>query len=258
MSGTSDRTIPATPRRRRMAERAGMIPVAGPPAWGVTVIVALLLLPSWWTATVAAAAAGLRSALDLRAPPALGHLVAPVMPGVVLVLVSASAGLAVRMLVDGARFHPSRALPDVGRVSVLAGLRRILSPATVGSAIAGAAGMAVALAVAWRGMCGVVGGSPAVVAPLDTPPSEVVALVADTIPVTLRALLPAAIAAALVVTAQWVQRRHGAERRLRMTPEELRDELRDASGSPAVAWTRPGAQRPATAPVQAHSSAGAV
>lgn len=258
MSGTSDRTIPATPRRRRQAERAGMIPAAGPPAWGATVIVALVLLPSWWSATVTATAAALRSSLDLRTPLAVGDLVAPVVPGVVLVLVSAAAGLAVRMLVDGARFHPSRALPDVGRVSIPAGLRRILSPATAGTAIAGATGMAVAAAVAWRGLRGVVGATPAVVPPPETPPRELVALLADTIPVTLGALVPAAIAAALVVTAQWALRRHGAERRLRMTPEELRDELRDASGSPPVAWARPGAQRPATAPVQAHSSPGAV
>lgn len=258
MSDASDRTIPATPRRRRMAEREGMIPGAGPLAWVATVVVALLLLPAWWTATVSAAADAMRSAFDTSVPLSLRGGIAPVIPTVVLVLVAASAGLALRILVDGFRFQPGRALPAAGRVSVVSGLRRILSAATVATAMTGAVGLTLAAVVAWRSMPGAVGAALAVSAPPDVPPHVLVTLLAEALPTTLRAILPVAVAAGFVVVAQWALRRHGAERRLRMTPGELRDELRDVSGSAAVKWGRPGAPRPAAAPVAGHSAPGAV
>lgn len=258
MSALSDRTIPATPRRRRLAEREGMIPGAAQPAWGATVIVTMLLLPAWWTATVAAATDSMRAALGAEVPPSLHGAVAPAIPTVILVVVSASVGLAVRILLDGLRFHAERALPAAGRVSVLAGVRRMFSADAVRSAIGGAVGMALAALVASRVLPGGFGAVLAIAPPADTAPEALVRLLADAPPAAFRAALPVALAAAVVVVAQWALRRHGAERRLRMTPEELRDELRDVSGSAAVRWSRPWAARPAAAPVAGHSAPGAV
>ena len=57
MSDASERTLPATSRRRQLAEREGMLPTAALPAWGAGVAVTVLLLPAWWRATLSAAMA---------------------------------------------------------------------------------------------------------------------------------------------------------------------------------------------------------
>ena len=252
MSDAADRTIPATPRRRRLAERAGMIPAAALPAWAATVATTVLLLPAWWSATVAAASTALRRAV--AAPDGAGwHVAAMALPTVALVLAAGAAGVGVRLVIDGFRFDVSRALPDRSRVAPWAGLKRVLSPATAGRALAGMLFLALPVLLAVRDAPSLLAkvSAPLATASLSGPPGALVAHVGVAIPAAVGALLPAvgvAVAAALV---RHVLRRRFAERRLRMTPEELREELRDLTAPGAVKWSRPAAPRrsPADQPV---------
>ena len=64
MSDAADRTIPATPRRRELARRQGVMPMASLPAWVASMATARLLLPSWADATLPAATAMMRESLS--------------------------------------------------------------------------------------------------------------------------------------------------------------------------------------------------
>ena len=108
MSDASERTLPATSRRRQLAEREGMLPTAALPAWGAGVAVTVLLLPAWWRATLSAAMSSIHAACaparlapqaELDFWPSLGL----VLPTLAVIVVAAGASLAVRLLVDGFR-----------------------------------------------------------------------------------------------------------------------------------------------------------
>jgi flagellar biosynthesis protein FlhB len=244
MSDAADRTIPATPRRRRLAERAGMIPAAALPAWAATVATTVLLLPAWWSATVAAASTALRRMV--AAPDgAAWHVAAMALPTVALVLAAGAAGVGVRLVIDGFRVDFGRVLPDRSRVAPWVGLKRVLSPATAGRALAGMLFLALPAFVAARGAGALVRTASAslVTAPLSGPSAAIVAHVGRAVPAAFVALWPVVAAAAAAALARHAIRRRLAERRLRMTPEELREELRDLAAHGAVKWSRPAAPR---------------
>ena len=132
MSDASERTLPATSRRRQLAQRQGMLPTAALPAWSAGVAVTVLLLPAWWRATLSAALSAIQDACaparlapqaELQPWPALGL----VLPTIAVIAVAAGASLAVRLLVDGFRWHPGSLTPDLRRIDPLAGLRRIVT-----------------------------------------------------------------------------------------------------------------------------------
>jgi len=112
MADDSDRVIPATPRRREAARRAGAMPTAALPAWVATAGTAALLLPAWATTTATAATELLRGAIATAGRPAadvsplLAALPGVALPTVAVVLAAAAAGLAVRLVLDGASWHP--------------------------------------------------------------------------------------------------------------------------------------------------------
>ena len=155
MSAASDRRLPATPRRREAARRQGAMPTAALPAWVASAVVAILLLPWWARTTLAAtsemmreaivAARGLGTADLFGLPP-----VAVWSPTAVLVAAGATAGLAVRFLLDGFALRPGRIAPDLRRIDPRAGLGRIFSRATL-NAIAGH-GLGLALLVSAAGL----------------------------------------------------------------------------------------------------------
>ena len=241
MSDASDRTIPATSRRRETARREGLLPTAALPAWGATVIVTLLLLPAWWQATVAAAAAHLRVAFSAEglapaaasgsttvANPSAWLPVGVVLPTIALVAAAAAAGLAVRLVIDGVQWHPGRLVPDLRRIAPLAGLRRILSLRTLVAAAAGGGWLALLVTVAGGTSGGVVGAvaRSSQPSPPDVPLPAALARVAGAIPEGIGALVPLVAAAVVVAVCRWILLRLEGERRLRMTAEELREEMR--------------------------------
>lgn len=232
MSDSAERTIPATPRRREQARRRGLMPLASLPAWVASVGTTLLLLPAWARATLPAATAmmerSLAAAVDHAAEPVRLDLLLPaavLLPTVALVAVAGAVGLTVRVLLDGSRWQAARALPTFDRVSLLAGLSRIFSTATLASLMGHAGGLALLVAVAVLSagpLVAIVGAGE----PADEP--GVVFVAAH------RAIVPLVAAAVVVAACTWAVSRLRFERRIRMTPTEYADEARSMQADPKV------------------------
>lgn len=236
MTDTSDRTLPATPRRREAARRQGAMPGADLPAWTAALVTAVALLPSWGTATMPAAVEFFRTAvMDSTAPrmgrgletasASAGVPLAVVLPTCGLVLMSAAAGLAVRFLLDGFSWQPLRAAFQVSRINPFAGCGRIFSRATA-AAIGGNAVALTALGTAaWFG-CGPM---------LEVLRSPAGAAETSTVFAAARhTLLWLAAAGVVVAACQWSLQRLRFERRIRMTPEEFAEEARSMQAAPKI------------------------
>jgi len=229
MADMTDRTIPASPRRREEARRAGLAPQASLPAWAASAATAILLVPAWLRATVPAAAEAFAASAAAVAggPPAGAGPVslAVVLPSLGLVAASATAGLAVRLACDGVSFQPGRAAIDLRRINPLAGLRRIFSR----DMLVGLGGQAAAVAV--LSVAAMMAARP-LVAVLAAPPDPGDMAAAGL--VAWRALGGVAAAAAGLAVIQWLFARRRFERRIRMTPRECADEAKDLQADPRV------------------------
>lgn len=231
MADASDRTIPATPRRREAARRAGLSAPADLPAWAASAATALLLAPWWARATIPAAADGVREAFAATLADAGtgSHAwplpVALVLPTLVVVTAAAMAGLVVRFACDGFSWQPQRAAPDLRRIDPLAGLARIFSPTTLGTLLTAAAGLAV------LGGAAVFAGRPLLAVQATLPEPGDLGPVAA---VAWRALAWLMAGAAGVAVCQWLLARRRFERRIRMTPQELAEEQKEMQADPRV------------------------
>jgi len=229
MSDTSDRVIPATPRRREAARRAGAMPTAALPAWTASAGTAVLLLPSWAAATVPAAAEMLRGAIAAAGRPAWGPAqpLAPLalqvaLPTAAVVLVAAAAGLAVRILLDGWSWQPARALPSWRRIDPLAGFARIFSLPTLVAAAGTGAGLVVLAFAAHVAIAPLVAAASGLADP---------ALVARG---AWRSAATLFTVGAGVAVIRWLVARRRFERRIRMTPEEFAEEARGMQADPRI------------------------
>jgi flagellar biosynthetic protein FlhB len=232
MADSSDRTLPATPRRREAARRDGALPTAALPAWVATAFTAVLLLPSWGRATLPAAADMVREAIrGGRAPrPDAADFAtflppAVFLPTIGLVLASAGAGLAVRFMLDGLAWHPGRAAPDFRRISLLAGIARIFSWSTLAAILGNGLGLVLLVAAA----------------ALASGPLRGLVAEADSMqeagrswPAVRQAMLSLAAAAAVIAACQWGLARLRFERRIRMTPQEFADEAKSMQADPKI------------------------
>ena len=236
MSDAADRTIPATPRRRELARRQGFMPMAGLPAWVATVATTLLLLPAWAEATFSAATAMMQqsarfSMAGLESSPQLDIVLpaAVVLPTLAIVAVAGAVGLTVRMLLDGPAWRPARVVPAFDRISLIAGLSRIFSTATLMSLTGHACGLAVlvtAAALSARPLVAVMGSGE-----LAHDPARLFAAAQ-------RAILPLVAAAGVVAACTWAFSRLRFEQRIRMTPQEYADEARSMQADPKVRLMR--------------------
>jgi flagellar biosynthetic protein FlhB len=238
MADSSDRTLPATPRRREAARRAGAMPPAAAPAWAASAATTILLGPAWLRATVPAAADMLRETLPTAHEPALAVVLSPrlLLPTAGLVLAAGAAGLAVRILLDGVAWQPGRAAPDLGRIDPVRGLARALSP----WALLGALGNAVGLAVIVAATLFAAGPLAALASSGDAldDPARLVAA-------AWRPLAWLVVAAAGVAVVQWGLARRRFEATIRMTPQEFADEARGMQADPKVRLLHQGRARPA-------------
>jgi flagellar biosynthesis protein FlhB len=240
MSDQSQRTIPATPRRREAARQQGMMPLSTLPAWIAAVVTAVALGPAWAATTLPAATAMLEETILSAGRTGNAPLDLPVviparlvMPTVAIVLVSGGVGLLVRALLDGIAWRPERILPAAHRIDPLAGIARIVSLGTARAVAANAVALAVLIAAAAWSI------GPLVVA--SQPAEQGLAAVADPLPLLARgqrAILGLAAAAAVVAAAQWAAARWRFERRIRMTPEEFQEEARSLQADPKVKLMR--------------------
>ena len=236
MSNAAERTIPATPRRREVARRQGFMPMASLPAWVATVATALLLLPAWAEATFPAATAMIQQSASftmagLEASPRLDVVLpaAVVLPTLAVVAVAGAVGLAVRMLLDGPVWRPARVVPAFDRISLLAGLARICSTATLTQLVGHACGLAVlvtATALSARPLVAVIGSGEMAHGP------------ARLFATAQQAILSLLAAAAVVAACTWAFSRLRFERRIRMTPQEYADEARSMQADPKVRLMR--------------------
>jgi len=232
MADAADRTLPATPRRREAARRAGMMPVAALPAWVAGAATTLLLLPAWGRATLPAAADMVRDAIRAgMAPwpaPVEWTAMAPaaiLLPSIGLVLASAGASLAVRFILDGLSWEPGRVAPDLQRIDPFAGLRRIFSGTTLAAVGGGGCGLAALVAAATLGSGPLVALFAASAVPAAGPQAWAAAC---------NVLLALVATAAAVAAAQWGLARLRFERRIRMTPQEFADEAKSMQADPKV------------------------
>lgn len=232
MSDDSSRTIPATPRRREAARRAGLGAPADLPAWAASAATAILLAPAWAQVTIPAAAESFRQtcAAALTAGGSVAEVPWPlpfavVLPTLGVVAASAAAGLAVRFTTDGFVWQPGRAAFDPRRIDPLAGLRRIFSRGTLATIGSAAAGLSLLTAAAWS-----------LARPLVALQSQPVAVddVGGIAAAGWRAVVWLVAAAALVGGGQWLLARRRFERQIRMTPQELADEVKDLQADPRV------------------------
>jgi flagellar biosynthesis protein FlhB len=230
MSDAADRTIPATPRRRELARRQGFMPMASLPAWVATVATTLLLLPAWAQATFSAATDMMQQAasfsgagLDIRLPAAV------VLPTLAVMAVAGAVGLVVRMMLDGPAWRPARVMPAFDRISLLGGLARIFSTATLMSLAGHACGLVLlvtAAALSARPLVAVIGSGE-----MAHDPARLFAAAQQ-------AILPLLAAAAVVAACTWALSRMRFERRIRMTPQEYADEARSMQADPKVRLMR--------------------
>lgn len=237
MSDAADRSIPATPQRRAAAREEGAAPTAAIPAFVVLVAAAVLLLPGWSRTTLPAAGEFLRESLTaaFAAPHDGGidlRLLFPaevLLPTAALVIATAGAGLGARFLLDGSAWRLARAAPRWRRIDPFAGVARVFSPATF-------------RAVAWNGLCLAVLATAAACAC-----GPIVLFLESSAPIPDASsassafrgqLLPVLLAAVVVAAAQWGVARLVFERRLRMTPEEFKEEMRSLEADPRIAFER--------------------
>ena len=244
MADASDRTIPATPRRREAARRAGLSAPADLPAWAASAATALVLAPWWARATIPAAADGVREAFTagLTGGDAWPLPGAVILPTLVVVAAAVVAGLVVRFACDGFSWQPGRAAFDPRRIDPVAGLARVFSRATLATLLTAAAGLAVVVAAA------VVAGRPLLAIQATLPePGDLGPLAA----VAWRTLVWVVAAAAAVAVAQWLLARRRFEQRIRMTPQEFAEEQKEMQADPRVRLLN---QRRAPRPQQAGTS----
>ncbi|MFM8283085.1 MAG: EscU/YscU/HrcU family type III secretion system export apparatus switch protein [Planctomycetaceae bacterium] len=227
--GTSDRTIPPTPRRREAAWQSGTMPGAAAPAWATGCLVGGLLLPRWLEATAASAASLLERTLPgavrgddpLASLPAIAALV---WPTVALGAAALATSVAVRVACDGLRWSAARTAFDLRRLDPFAGIARIVAGATIVRILGGALGVLVIGATTLWACADL----------LTTLAGDAGRSTAASVAAGGRMLLPVATVTWLVAVTGWGWVRRRAERRLWMTPEEFAAERRAAEKDPRI------------------------
>lgn len=237
MSDASDRSIPATARRREAARQQGNMPMAITLGWVAGVAVALACIPIWTAIVVQGGVDMLRQTLsiaiarpgsspptfDLKVP--LGILVATL----AVMFVTTLTVVVIRMLTDGISLNFSRALPTLEKISPLAGIGRIFSWLTLFRMLGGAVTLLILIAVAGISL------------------DEIVSLIGQQVDqiepsiagmTVWRASWSIVLAAAGTGAAQWFVQRRRWEQSIRMTPQEFQEELRSLQADPMIRISR--------------------
>jgi flagellar biosynthetic protein FlhB len=233
---SQDRTEAPTARRRRKARDEGQI-ARSSELVGAGILLGLLcslhsLIPTlasqageYWVRTFQAAGRGSMSAGALDQLAGLCFFQVGKMAGPVLGLVAAGA-LATNLMQVGFSFNTSRLQPNFGRLDPLKGIGRLFTPRSGVELIKGFIKVGVVATVGWHYFSG---------------HRDSLALLAVTDPVliaphvgelTYGMALRMVATLALVAAADYTYQRWQLERSLRMTKQEVRDEIKEAEGSP--------------------------
>ncbi|MEO2040811.1 MAG: EscU/YscU/HrcU family type III secretion system export apparatus switch protein [Pirellulales bacterium] len=236
MSESHDRTLPATPRRREDARNKGLAPTGAVLGWPAMASVVLVALPFWFRATVSAAVAAIEN-IQMTGKGGEGQIYLPlVYPTIVVVVLALGVLLLIRTFFDGAAWRLDRLVFCFERIDPKVGLQRILSKTTVVRIVISLLGFAVLVSAAWLfagPLIVVLGDLPVSFSRSAGQGSEVLAVAVN--------YLWGILAVASIVSAlDWWLQRFRFERKIRMTPSELREELRSLRADPKVRWQRNG------------------
>ncbi len=236
-SDQEDRTEAATPRRQQRAREEGRVPVSREVASLAGLGAGLLMLVMAAPASLARLVAGLRvflgqaGALDVsdrggavlrQAGLAALGAAGPLVLGVML------AGAGGVLLQTGFLLNLTALRPDVGRLSPMAGLRRMLGPDSLVEAMKSIAKIGVLGVAIWFML------SDDVRMLATSPLSDVPGLVELIGRGVVRVLLAVVAVQAAIAGADlfWVRFRH--LRGIRMSREDIRDEAKESEGDPKI------------------------
>jgi flagellar biosynthetic protein FlhB len=239
---SSERIHPASPRRRQLAREEGRVARSHDLPVALVLLTGLLVLLYFGSSMVQVLGDYARHQFDGQAwlgtdsdlalqswrsiMRAFGRVVAPVLGVVLAVAVIGNIGQTGLMVV------PNRLLPDISRINPAAGIRRLCSLDSVmrlsWALLKILAVVGIAIWIVWQ--------QRARLLTLGTlPPAAVVVAVAE---VALWTCLKIAGLLLVLGVADYGLQRWRHERSLRMTTEELREELRNQQGDPSLAGRR--------------------
>ncbi|MGB3393685.1 MAG: flagellar biosynthesis protein FlhB [Stenotrophomonas sp.] len=234
----TEKTEQPTAKRLREAHEKGNVPRSKELSTAAVFVAAVLSLYALSGYMGGAARQWMKAALSpepglLHAPQALfGHagwiLLKLMLVFAPLLLVCLAAGFVAPVLMGGLRFSNKALMPDLKRMNPMSGLKRIYGPESLAELTKSLlrivlVGGAVALVV-WHG----IGGLRSLLRlPLET-------AVHDGLGFTLRLLLAAAGAMALLAAIDAPYQKWNWLRKLKMTREELKREMKESEGSPEV------------------------
>lgn len=234
MSTAEERSLPASPRRRETAERQGFLPCSGDlSAAAVLAAAAISMAIAGQSATGfafrvvsegLAGAASVTDPLEAATVAGMGALFVMVGFGLVLALAAVTASLAQ----TGWRPRPDAPIPDLSRVSVSAGARRIFGwgggPLAAMSALKIVAVAAVIAWTVWEGREGWLAAA-----------SEGAAALASWAGQAVGALFVRSVAALMFLgILDHMLARARIERQIAVTPSEAAQEAREAEGDPSL------------------------
>lgn len=222
---SSERTLPATPRRREQAHRLGLLPVSDTVAWIAAASVLTASLPIWLRSvgeTLSSHLAQLpqeMARLQLRPGPQAARFAWQLIwPTAVLTTLVAATQLGIRLLLDRPRLNFGR-LSSVERMHPLNGLRRIASRETLRLLLSSIIAIAaLAVAVRWA--------STDLLAYAYRVTLDPYAEIQGPLWLGWWGLWTMVLTASIIAVIQQIFRWRASERRLRMTAEEMRDEQR--------------------------------
>jgi flagellar biosynthetic protein FlhB len=229
-----DRTEAATPKRIERARSEGQVPLSRDAVGLATLLgatlVGMLALPAvgaeWLRAFQGALSAGAGGGTDGIGEEAYAVMRAGMLAALPVLAAAAVAAVAATLGQTGGLLHGKALAPSWSRVDPLAGFKRLFGFKGVVEVVRALAKMAVVGFVVWRHL-----DFDALQAALHRPAGS---LLGEFGAALLRLLL--AVAAALAVLAgadlAWVRWQH--TRRLRMSREDMRQEMRDSEGDPHV------------------------
>lgn len=244
---TGEKSFDATPHRRQQAREKGQVAYSQDLGSAALLVAAAGLLMMFGSGVVEAAARVFHTQLgevaalrpDRQLLLAQGRDLATVLGAAMLpifgLLVLASAAASV--LQTGVMFVPQRVQPDPGRLSPLKGLKRIFSLAGV---MRLSFGVFKVLVVAAVSAAVVVAYSDEILRAGALPIETLAKLTAD---VALTALLWVGIALLLLALADYAFQRWKHEQDLKMTHQEVKEEMKNLQGDPQVVARRRQVQR---------------
>ncbi len=245
---TGDKTHDPTPRRRQQAREAGRVAQSQDLNSAILLLVSLALLLLGGPALVEFLANFLRDSLggsswrswihthDAGSPlvtghvgalvPALARLLLPVLAGGALAAIGGS------LLQSGFLFRPRRIAPDLSRVNPIAGMRRVFSGASAARVVFGVVKIGVVGAIALGGLWS---RREELASLAALGPADLAVQVWDVCFWTCLKIGGALLALSAV---DYLYQRWQFERDLKMTPQEIREEMRELHGDPQIAVRR--------------------